>query len=90
MRRLVWASLPLGRGKILDPFCGAGSTLAAADALGYDSVGVEMHRDYYHLALSAIPKLSALKLDQLNVNGSAIRKASKYQSVLFSNDIPTL
>jgi len=30
MRQLVRAALPLGRGVILDPFMGAGSTVAAA------------------------------------------------------------
>ncbi len=63
MRRLVWASLPLGNGKILDPFCGAGSTLAAAEALGFDSVGVEVYPEYVEMARSAIPKLAALRID---------------------------
>ena len=29
MRRIVWAIVPLKEGEVLDPFCGAGSTLAA-------------------------------------------------------------
>ena len=36
LRKLVYASLPLGRGIILDPFAGSGATLAAAEHFGYD------------------------------------------------------
>ena len=37
MRVLVRALLPLGEGLLLDPFMGSGSTIAAAQAVGYDS-----------------------------------------------------
>ena len=37
LRQLVRGVLPLGQGVVLDPFAGAGSTLAAAEALGYES-----------------------------------------------------
>ena len=60
MRELVRAVLPLGQGVVLDPFAGAGSTLAAAVALGYDSVGVEKDPHYFRVASEAIPKLAAL------------------------------
>src|SRR2546426_1844590 len=50
MRRLVWASLPLGKGRIVDPFCGAGSAIAAAEFFGYGSVGIEVDPEYYELA----------------------------------------
>lgn len=62
MRQLVRASLPLGRGVILDPFMGAGSTIAAAKHLGLRSVGVELDSKYFRLAKSAIPKLAQLKI----------------------------
>ncbi len=60
LRQIVRAVLPLGRGIILDPFAGAGSTLAAAEAVGYESVGIEQDGKYFNLALKAIPKLANL------------------------------
>jgi DNA modification methylase len=57
LRQLVRAVLPLGEGVILDPFAGAGSTLAAAEALGYTSIGVEKDKRYFDMAYEAIPKL---------------------------------
>jgi site-specific DNA-methyltransferase (adenine-specific) len=60
MRQVVRAVLPLGEGVILDPFAGAGSTLAAAQALGYESVGVERDNRYFTMARDGIPKLAAL------------------------------
>jgi len=61
MRQLVHASLPLGRGVIVDPFMGAGTTIAAAEALGYESIGVERYKPYFEVAKQAIPALIALK-----------------------------
>ena len=60
LRQLVWAALPLGKGKILDPFAGSGSTLAAAQALGYDSVGIEANEEYAAVARRAVPLLAQL------------------------------
>ena len=61
LRRLVRGVLPLGEGVILDPFCGAGSTLAAASSVGYTSIGVEKDEQYFELAKQAIPKLVAYR-----------------------------
>jgi site-specific DNA-methyltransferase (adenine-specific) len=61
LRTLVRAMLPLGEGVILDPFAGSGSTLAAAEAVGYESVGVEKDPHYVEMAKSAIPKLHRLR-----------------------------
>lgn len=57
LRQVVRAVLPLGKGLILDPFAGAGSTLAAATAVGYQSVGVERDEHYFDMAREAVPKL---------------------------------
>lgn len=60
MRQIVRASLPLGRGTILDPFMGAGSTIAAAVACGLDSIGLECDDEYFRMAQDAIPRLATL------------------------------
>ncbi len=60
LRQLVRAVLPLGRGVILDAFAGAGSTLAAAEAVGYESIGVEIDEHFFNMASEAIPKLARL------------------------------
>lgn len=60
LRQVVRAALPLGRGVILDPFMGSGSTVAAAEAQGIQSVGVERFADYYEMSKSAIPQLARL------------------------------
>jgi DNA modification methylase len=60
LRQLVRASLPLGVGTVLDPFAGSGSTLAAANAVGYASIGIEADVRYAKLARKAIAKLSSL------------------------------
>lgn len=58
LRQLVRGVLPLGEGVVLDPFAGAGSTLAASNAVGYDSIGIERDRDYFLMGAAAIPKLT--------------------------------
>jgi site-specific DNA-methyltransferase (adenine-specific) len=65
MRQLVRASLPLGTGVVLDPFMGGGSTIAAASAVGYESIGIELDPLFFATAKSAIPALS-----RLSVNGT--------------------
>jgi len=61
LRVLVRGVLPLGKGVILDPFCGSASTLAAAEAVGYASIGIEKDRRYFEVAKRALPKLAAFK-----------------------------
>ncbi len=61
LRTVVRGVLPLGEGVVLDPFAGAGSTLAAAEAVGYASIGVEKDPRYFNIARTAITKLAAFK-----------------------------
>lgn len=62
LRQLVRASLPLSKGVILDPFAGSGSTLAAANVVGLDSLGIEKDAAFIEMARTAIPALAKLKL----------------------------
>ena len=57
LRRIVYAALPLGEGVIVDPFMGSGSTIAAAEAVGISSFGIERYADYFTMASTTIPKL---------------------------------
>jgi site-specific DNA-methyltransferase (adenine-specific) len=70
LRQVVRAVLPLSEGVVLDPFAGAGSTLAAAEAVGYQSVGVELDPHYVAVAREAIPRLAALPSDSGTGRGS--------------------
>ena len=62
LRKVVRGVLPLGEGIVLDPFAGSGSTLAAAESVGYRAVGIERDAEYFDLARDAIPKLAALNV----------------------------
>ncbi|HEX5958968.1 MAG TPA: DNA methyltransferase [Hyphomicrobiaceae bacterium] len=61
MRQLVRAALPLGEGIVLDPFMGAGSTIAACVAVGYAGIGIELDPVYFEAARAAIPALARLE-----------------------------
>lgn len=60
IRILARTLLPTGEGKILDPFCGSGSTIAACSAIGYESIGVEIDDVYFSELKDNIPALSSL------------------------------
>ncbi|MBI3935910.1 MAG: site-specific DNA-methyltransferase [Betaproteobacteria bacterium] len=62
LRQLVRAVLPLGEGTVLDPFAGSGSTLAAAEAVGYRSIGIEKDAHYFDMACHAIVRLARLQI----------------------------
>ena len=67
LRQLVRGVLPLGEGTVLDPFCGAGSTLAAAEAVGYTSVGIESDPEYFDMACRGIPRLRNYQREQADM-----------------------
>ena len=61
LRKVVRGVLPLGEGIVLDTFAGSGSTVAAAEAVGYEGLGVERDPVYFKLAKESVPKLVAYK-----------------------------
>jgi site-specific DNA-methyltransferase (adenine-specific) len=69
LRQLVGASLPFGKGVVLDPFMGSGSTIAAAAACGLRSIGLEVNAEYFAMAKKAIPQLTAYIPREGNGNG---------------------
>lgn len=71
LRQVVRGVLPLGEGIVLDPFAGSGSTLAAAEAVGYRSIGVERDSRYWDLARDAIPRLAAHPVREREINAQA-------------------
>jgi site-specific DNA-methyltransferase (adenine-specific) len=62
VRQIVRAALPLGIGVIYDPFAGSGSTLAAAEAVGYYALGTDRSLEYVEMGRRAFPALSSLKV----------------------------
>ena len=67
-RQIVYASLPLGEGIVVDPFMGAGSTVAAAEAVGYSCVGIERHQEYYAMSRQAVPALAHLYVKETQLS----------------------
>lgn len=82
MRQVVRAALPLGVGTILDPFMGGGSTIAAALAVGYESIGIESDPVFYRIAEQAIPKLAAFGAETKTVATIPVRRAPRDERVL--------
>ena len=54
MHALVRICVP--GGKILDPFCGSGSTIEAAKLEGYCAIGIEMLPHYAEIARTRIER----------------------------------
>jgi site-specific DNA-methyltransferase (adenine-specific) len=86
MRHVVRASLPLGVGVVLDPFMGGGSTIAAAMAVGYESIGLEVDSVFFKMAEIAIPRLARLPVSarlgprDAESPGSGARRSSRLPS----------
>jgi DNA modification methylase len=78
MRQIVRAALPLGKGVVLDPFMGGGSTIAAAISVGYESIGIEHDRTFFQMAADGIPGLSCFKgSGKANIQEASFLDAAK-------------
>ena len=62
MRQIVRAVLPLGIGIVYDPFAGSGSTLAAAEAVGYRAIGTDRVLEYVDMGRKAFPELAQMQV----------------------------
>lgn len=62
VRQIVRAALPLGIGIVYDPFAGSGSTLAAAEAMGYCALGTDRSLEYVEMGRRAFPALAGLRV----------------------------
>lgn len=74
LRQIVRAALPLGKGVILDPFMGSGSTIAAAAALKLNAIGIELSYEYFELAVDAVPKLISFGEEPANGAKQRLRR----------------
>jgi site-specific DNA-methyltransferase (adenine-specific) len=63
LRQVVRAILPLEYGVIADPFMGSGSTVAAAEAVGVQCVGVERHLSFFERSADSILRLKGLNVE---------------------------
>lgn len=84
LRILARSLLPLGEGTILEPFAGSGSTIAACEAIGYDSVGIELDERHFgnlhrniDLLKSMYPRFKGESLELLTELAPTLAKASK-------------
>src|SRR3989449_6608460 len=94
MRIVVRALRPLGEGTILDPFMGSGSTIAAAEAVGYTATGLELDTEYFRLAERVIPRLAALypkfkgQAIDVELDGSVERDEREHQLAFILAETP--
>lgn len=77
VRQLVYAALPLGQGTVLDPFMGSGAVIAAAESLGYRSIGLELDLEYFKMAVKAIPKLSRIQIPEDSSRSLTVRQVNR-------------
>ena len=81
-------------GNLLDPFMGSGSTIAAAEAIGYESKGLELDPEYFRLAGKAIPRLAALyphfhgEEIEVELNGHIEKEQDAQMALLLAETAP--
>lgn len=48
--RIIYSIMDEGKGVVIDPYCGSGTTLVSAKILGHDFIGIELSEEYIELA----------------------------------------
>jgi site-specific DNA-methyltransferase (adenine-specific) len=76
MAWLIRLVTPAG-GLVLDPFCGSGSTLKAAEINGFRSIGIEKEEEYAHIARLRLGEWEQEDVELYMASGAAV------QSTLF-------
>lgn len=72
MSWLVKLICPPG-GTVLDPFCGSGSTLVAADRQGFDAIGMDLSPEYIEISRRRVVGDAPMFAD-VEVTGAARRR----------------
>lgn len=90
MRLLTYIALPLGKGVIVDPFAGSGSTIAAAEAVGVSAIGIERHRAYFDMAKFAVPKLTELRSRADGLVNHTVNLDLFQKQIKLSGDAPVM
>lgn len=60
-RTLIQYACPPG-GLVVDPYCGSGTTLVAADRCGRDAIGTEKDAEYHARAVKRLSELQGVLL----------------------------
>ena len=56
---------------------GSGAVIAAAESLGYRSIGLELDLEYFKMAVKAIPKLSRIQIPEDSSRSLTVRQVNR-------------
>ena len=63
LRQIVYASLPLGKGIVVDPFMGSGTTISVANRMRRHSIGIDIVPEYYEMVKQQVEPTKLYLLD---------------------------
>jgi site-specific DNA-methyltransferase (adenine-specific) len=82
MSRIILASTKKGE-KVLDPFCGSGTTGIATNLLGRDFVGIEREREYVEMSQRRRQEIdNPLTVESYRTRIKDINFAERYEYML--------